>query len=606
MQQIVAIVGLACGGLFSSLALAQTDWHFSDIDRVVAVADIHGAYDAFEEILQKAELIDDQRAWSGGATHLVIVGDVLDRGPGSRRALDLIHKLEPEAMAAGGQVHLVLGNHEVMNLTGDLRYVSAAEFSAFADDEPVAIRQAEFERFFDGLEEGARGNAQSTFDAAYPVGYFAHREAFAPDGEYGSWLLDKPFMVVINDIAFVHGGMVQAMVEHDSSINARLAEDLKGYVSAIDTLVSVNALSRTTDVYDMPARASELLERPDFVDAYGDAVEAAARRLLALDSTLLYAPDSPLWYRGNVACNRLTEQDRLESALDVLGARHLVVGHTPTQGASVLSRMDDMLLRIDTGMLNDYYGGRAAALVIENDALSVLYQDESDSSQPLSQPRRVGIRPANLTADEIEGILTVADVGTTQKLDGTATLVALVYRDLKLLGLFTRAQREEVNAEVAAYRLDRLLGLDMVPVTVAREIEGVQGAVQFWPESSISESERRAQGLGGSAWCPLGDQFNDMYLFDALIFNEARTPDRIRYSTDNLQLLLLGHDRTFSTERGRPAYLESLPVELSPAWRAALSELDDKTLTRALGDVLDRRQIRALLARRDHLLELAD
>jgi hypothetical protein len=71
-------------------------------------------------------------------------------------------------------------------------------------------------------------------------------------------------------------------------------------------------------------------------------------------------------------------------------------------------------------------------------------------------------------------------------------------------------------------------------------------------------------------------------------------------------LLLLGHDRTFSTERGRPAYLESLPVELSPAWRAALSELDDKTLTRALGDVLDRRQIRALLARRDHLLELAD
>jgi hypothetical protein len=267
--------------------------------------------------------------------------------------------------------------------------------------------------------------------------------------------------------------------------------------------------------------------------------------------------------------------------------------------------MDELLVRIDTGMLNDYYGGRAAALVIEGDRRSVIYENEAEFSAPIEQPRRVGVRPGNLTAEELEAVLRLADVGTSQRFDGTATLVTLVYRDTQLLGLFTQANREDVRAEVAAYRLDRLLGLDMVPVTVARKIEGVEGAIQFWPQSSISETERREAGAGGAAWCPLADQFKDMYLFDALIYNEARTLDRIRYSTDNLQLLLLGHDQAFSTERGRPAYLESQPVELTQGWRDALTALDDATLTESLGSVLDRRQIRALLARRDHLLDIA-
>jgi hypothetical protein len=600
--EILAILALLCGALVSSFSLAQSDWRFAGVDRVVAVADIHGAYDAFETILKKAALIDDSLSWIGAAAHLVIVGDVLDRGPDSRLALDLIRKLERQAVAAGGRVHFVLGNHEIMNLTGDLRYVSAAEYAAFADQEPAAIRQAEFERYLADPERTRDPReARESFNAAYPLGFFAHRSAFAPDGEYGAWLLGKPFVVAIDDTVFVHGGMIEAMVEHESDLNQRLTAELNGYVAAIDSLVSADLLSRTTEVYDMPARATEILERAET----DDSVAAAARQLIDLDTLLLFAPDGPLWYRGNVGCNRLNEQERIAPALQALGAAHLVVGHTPTQGAVVLSRMDELLLRIDTGMLNDYYGGRAAALVIEGDKRSVIYENESDYSAPIEQPRRVGVRPGNLTAEELEAVLTLADVGTSQRFDGTATLVTLVYRNTQLLGLFTRANREDVRAEVAAYRLDRLLGLDLVPVTVAREIEGVEGAVQFWPQSSISETERREAGLGGSAWCPLADQFKDMYLFDALIFNEARTLDRIRYSTDNLQLLLLGHDQAFSTESGRPSYLESLPVELTAGWRNALRALDEATLARSLGDVLDRRRIRALLARRDHLLDIA-
>jgi len=602
----VAVVGLLVGLMSVNVVQAQDEWQFEGVERVVAIADIHGAYEAFEKVLRRAELVDESLTWTGGETHLVIVGDVLDRGPESRLALDLIRKLEGQARATGGRVHLVLGNHEIMNLTGDLRYVSADEFAAFADQEPLAVRAAEFDRYVEALGLSTDLTAaRGAFDAAYPLGFFAHRRAFAPGGEYGEWLRTKPALLVIDDVAFVHGGLVRAMVDHGNSLNARLSLELNGFLAAIDTLVSAGVLSQTVEVYDMPASASEYLERSASEGSHNADLDAAARRLLELNSMELFDPDGSLWYRGNVGCNRLTEQDRLSSALEIVGAEHLVVGHTPTASASVLSRMNEMLLRIDTGMLNEYYGGRASALIIEGGEFTAIYTDGSESLPPLEQPRRVGLRPDNLTAEELEGVLTLAEVGTSQRFDGTAELVTLVYRDFQFVGLFTRAEERGVLPEVAAYRLDRVLGIDMVPVTVAREIEGVPGAVQYLPASSISEAQRSEQQLGSSAWCPLGDQFSDMYLFDALIFNEARTLERIRYSTDNLQLLLLGHDQAFSTERTRPAYMENIPVELTAAWRDALNALNEENLSNALGDVLNRRRIRAILARRDVLLELA-
>ena len=68
--------------------------------------------------------------------------------------------------------------------------------------------------------------------------------------------------------------------------------------------------------------------------------------------------------------------------LEMLEAERIVVGHTPTPEALVLSRMDDGILRVDTGMLESYYGGRASALIIENGSLEVVYENEPTSSTP--------------------------------------------------------------------------------------------------------------------------------------------------------------------------------------------------------------------------------
>src|SRR5215475_10924401 len=90
------------------VAAATVPCETDGIERIVAVGDVHGAYDRFVAILRTAGVIDDGAHWAAGKTHLVQLGDVLDRGPDSRKALDLLQRLEPEASHAGGQVHALL------------------------------------------------------------------------------------------------------------------------------------------------------------------------------------------------------------------------------------------------------------------------------------------------------------------------------------------------------------------------------------------------------------------------------------------------------------------------------------------------------------------
>ena len=101
--------------------------------RLVAIGDVHGAYAQFVAVLRFAQLVDDKEHWSGGRTTFVQTGDLLDRGSDTRQVLELMMRLEGEAKKAGGKVVALLGNHEAMNLLGDLRYVSREEYKAYAD-----------------------------------------------------------------------------------------------------------------------------------------------------------------------------------------------------------------------------------------------------------------------------------------------------------------------------------------------------------------------------------------------------------------------------------------------------------------------------------------
>ena len=578
-------------------------WRFENIERVVAITDIHGAFDPMVAVLQQAEVIDNALAWSGTETHLVVVGDIVDRGPESRKAMDLLMRLEGEAAAAGGKVHVLIGNHEVMNLVGDLRYVSKAEYAVFSEDELAAERERGFVAFAEKRIAGEDNPAsvRAIFNQKHPEGFFAHRRAFSSDGKYGKWLLSKPIVIVVNETAFVHGGL-SPMISGIGleGVNGKLRGEMVEYVRQLDVVFEAGALLPSDGFHDHP----ELLGRymPP-LDTPADVLKAIAV-VKELNASNLHSLEGPLWYRGNVVCSELVESDKLAGVLQAIDATRVVIGHTPTPGRRVLERLDGLIIEIDTGMLNNYYGGSANALIIDPNRVSVVNQHSDEVVEPVPHPRNVGSRPdGSLANDEIEDLLASGNVVSRGKDANGRDVVTVSDGARTIQSIFAKRSARGFYPEVAAYRLDKLLELEMVPAAARRELDGVHGSLQFKPVNSINETQRRQEGSGGSAWCPLDEQWNAMFVFDVLTYNDNRNGTNILYDLDFWQLMLVDHGKAFSTRTGVQKRLQGVPYEVGQGWKDALTSISHEELQQQLGDVLDQKRLRALIERGDELAE---
>lgn len=582
----------------------DADFRFNDVRRVVAFADVHGAYQELLSVLRETAVIDESLRWRGGDTHLVSLGDLLDRGPDSRKVLDLLMRLEREANDAGGAVHLVLGNHEVMNIVGDLRYVSGAEYAAFAGPEDATLREEAWRLVHEQEPDAVRAE----FDTAFPAGYFAHRRAFSATGQYGAWLLAKPFLLTINDTAFVHAGLPEMVARlgletTNQTLHAELAEYLQTW-AAIETELNL-------------ARPVGFQERPDTVASRG--AEQQSKTLLAMQGAEIFTPKGPHWFRGQALCYPYTETRNLDAALTKLGVSRVVAGHTVSPTSRALSRFDGRVILLDTGMLRSVYKGSPTALIFEDGQWTVAYADRPGQRlQPEVLPRAVGPRPTGLDDDALEQWLEQAEVVSTEELDTGITnphRVTLRKDGVELRAVFkqlstdfgiqnrSRAMNESdrFEYELAAYKLDRLLGLDMVPVTVPRTIKSRRGVLQFWVDDSINLRKMVEQKLQPTGWCDTEPQYNLMNVFDVLIHNTDRTQENALF-TQEWMLVLIDHTRAFPTFSKNPVLLYRGEVQVPPALAARLMTLNREMLQEALGPYLHRWQIDALLKRRDQLL----
>lgn len=123
--------------------------NYSAVKRIIVIGDIHGDIKALLHSLQLANVINQSHQWIGGDTHVVQVGDLLDRGgrginisdeKSERKILKLLFKLQKQARKTGGAVHLLLGNHELMNVMGDFRYVTPLGLTDFDGDRKNVFR----------------------------------------------------------------------------------------------------------------------------------------------------------------------------------------------------------------------------------------------------------------------------------------------------------------------------------------------------------------------------------------------------------------------------------------------------------------------------------
>lgn len=177
--------------------------------RLVAIGDLHGDFEATRSVLRLAGAIDEQDRWIGKELVVVQTGDQLDRGDGERKILDLLERLTAEAKAAGGALHVLNGNHELMNAAGDLRYVTAGGFVDFADVPGVDM---------------ADPRATST-----PPAMRARLLAFMPGGPYARKLAVRPVVLIVGDSVFAHAGVLPEHVRRGlDAINAETQRWLRG------------------------------------------------------------------------------------------------------------------------------------------------------------------------------------------------------------------------------------------------------------------------------------------------------------------------------------------------------------------------------------------
>src|SRR5271165_6823248 len=357
-------------------------------ERLVAVGDVHGAFDDFCLILKRAGLVDDQNHWTGGSATLVQMGDLVDRGPKSREAMDLVMRLESEAPKAGGKVVPLLGNHEVMNILGDLRYVPPQSYASFADNESERRRQAAYKEYaawyanhaklLVGLKQTALPATQEEWMAKHPPGFLEYREAFGPDGTYGKWIRHHATVVEIGGIIFVHGGISPVVATLSlEQINSQVKDELAEFDKAKRDLVSRKIILPffTLPEIAVAAQAELLAER-----APGAKPDAAYHnllvRVLGFNGWLCMRDDSPLWFREYDSWSEQEGTPQIQKILAAYNATHIVGAHTVQKTAHIRSRFDGRVFLIDTGMLSSYWpGGRASALEISAGKFTALYPD---------------------------------------------------------------------------------------------------------------------------------------------------------------------------------------------------------------------------------------
>lgn len=319
-------------------------YEWADIERIVVIGDLHGDYDNFVKILRGTGLVDSNLRWAAGQTHLVQTGDILDRYDEARKILDLLMRLEKEAEEAGGMVHVLLGNHEEMNLTGVVfstypDYVTLMQFISFLPDSYRKDKEDELEKKIIKLRsQGAGLNPDKVINAFWKSlrddPGARRRYVINLNDEYGDWLRELNIAIKINGIVFVHGGISEKYSRWGlQEINDRFRLELADYWRAYRRTASPNIV------------------RP----------------------SILYRGESPLWYREFATVPEEDIAEELDTTLANLGAKAMIIAHTPTlvKTPDDMRRFNGKIWIVDTGISRVYPGGQATALIIQNGYINV-------------------------------------------------------------------------------------------------------------------------------------------------------------------------------------------------------------------------------------------
>jgi len=328
------------------------------VRRLLALGDVHGDLASLRKCLSLANVINENGEWIGGDAVVVQVGDVFDRGDAERAVLHFLDTLDRQARERGGAVYRLLGNHEVMNVDLDFRYVTPGGFAEFRRRDWELAGRA-LEKAYRELPPVLRQRVK-----ALPREQRARAMALAPGCPTARLLAERGQLVlIIGDALFVHGGLRPDHVAYGlERLNAETRAWMERRAAAAwSTRLPMNPWKATIP------RITESVPRVG-VARFGSTAAAAAAAAAAADVSskpeFLKGSRSPVWMRTYSAPHLRSDSDacrELEETLRRAGVRRMVVGHTPQVVINGACR--GRVWRVDTGM-SAAYGGACEVLEI--------------------------------------------------------------------------------------------------------------------------------------------------------------------------------------------------------------------------------------------------
>jgi hypothetical protein len=411
--RFVLVATLTAVALLSAPLLEAVGETSAHQPRVIAIGEVQCAANTVTSLLRGLGLIDEQSHWSGGDAILVQTGDLMDGGENLRSTLDLFMRLQDEAAAAGGRVVVLMGNHEVMNIVGELGSVNYMTYAQFADansesrqrqtfDEYVGWRQRRAKEM-DGPEFIADANLETEWIAAHPLGWVEYVESMRPDGVYGAWLRTLPVAAEINGVLYVHGGISPEMKGTDiEDMNRQAMEEIAYFDNVREAMAAEGLCLPTSSVREM---VDVVKEEVKYVNALKPskrttrnprAVRAGQLDdLTGLGSWLVLDESGPVWFRG--ISNWVEEEHRGEMAaiLDSIGVERMVTGQSNGKEHQICARFDNRVLLTSVNLSDEPWagGGKPAALEIDDGVYTVVTltgrQVLIDDSSAIGNPRRL-------------------------------------------------------------------------------------------------------------------------------------------------------------------------------------------------------------------------
>ena len=293
--------------------------------RLVAIGDVHGDFKQTMRALELGKVMDADGRWVGGTTVLVQVGDILDRGDNELAIMRKFASLAKQARKEGGDVLVVHGNHEIMNVLGDFRYATKGAYA-----ECARYAEAKRQKLVEKLGEENAPPLPETPEDVNPETYrgvLARRDLFLPGGEMALRMAKNPTVLQVGDTVFAHAGIDMRVVEYGFQA---LNDDVAAWMAGVKKTPPNMVLEEKGVVWTRDYGGADA----------GVTAEASA-------------------------CRRLGE------ALDAVGAKRLVVGHTPQQGG-VSSGCGGRLWRSDVGVSRGIYGAKPQVIEIVNGRVRVL------------------------------------------------------------------------------------------------------------------------------------------------------------------------------------------------------------------------------------------